>query len=254
MADWLNRTDLTEQVQDFIYLAERKIFRWYRNANNEKLITIDMRRNPDVGDPNQVSINSQIDLPDDYLESLTLQLFIWDSTAAGAPDPTANPGVLTEIGRPLRRVSQTELQQRRFRASRNNGAGQLPGEPEVFARTRDALQIFPRLDSTSDAYVTFQYYCDLSGLFDTPSSDNNVLKTAPDLYIYGSLLEAEPYLKPEDSAYQMLPVWKGMYEEAKQQIIDQTEQEVFSGSVNEINNSFGSEGLRSTPTNREGWA
>jgi len=245
IADYLNRTDLASQIEDFIYLGERKIFRWYRNANNEKLVTLDMRVTPDVGDPTQVLLDDQLDLPDDYLETLTLQAFTWDGGTPANPTPLPD-----QVGRPLQRISQTQFQGLRYGDNRNGNS--RPGEPQVFCRIRDALFLYPAPEA--DTYVTWQYYCDLSGLFDTPTSDNNVLKTAPDLYIYAALLEAEPFLKPEDEAYNQITLWRSMYEDAKQEIIEQTEREVFSGSTNEIQSSFGSAGVRSFSTNREGWA
>lgn len=244
VADYLNRTDLTQQIELFIYLAERKIFRWYRMANNEKLVAYDMRRNPDTSPGStELAILNQIDLPDDYLETHTLRVTPWDSTANGAVLPE-------KTGRPLRRVSLTELHWLQHNSRR--GSVVRTGQPEVFARQRDALYVFPEIDSNSDWYWEWIYYCDLTGLFDTPTSDTNVLKTAPDLYLYGALLEAEPFLKPEDEAMQMLPIWKSMWEEAKQRIIEQMDREEFSGSVNEINNVFG--GGRGWSNSREGWA
>lgn len=246
VADYLNRTDLTLRIEQFIYFAERKIFRWYRNANNEKLVRYDMRRNPDTSPGSTESaIFPQIDLPDDYLETLTLRVTSWDSEAPGAELPL-------RAGRPLRRISLTELQNRQHQARRNGDP--RPGEPEVFARERDAIWTFPEIGTDSDWVWEWIYYCDLTGLFDTPTSDTNVLKTAPDLYLYGALLEAEPFLKPEDEAMQMIPLWASFFDESKRQIIEQQSMEEFSGSQNEINNSFGSSGMRSGGTNREGWA
>ena len=222
---YLNRTDLDEQIPTFIYFAERKIFRWYRNQNNEKLITLDMRVTPEPLITTQVSLSPQLDLPDDYIETLTLQAFPWSSETGSLP---------AVGGQTLRRVSQNELLSRRYQNNRDGSP--VTGTPEVFARIRDALYLSPAPDS--DCLITWQYYCDLSGLFDTPTSDNAVLKVAPDMYVYATLLEAEPYLKPEDAAFARLPIWKSYYEEAKQAIIEQNDAEVYSGSVNEINNSF----------------
>lgn len=251
VADYLNRNDLSSQIEDFIYLGERKIFRWYRNANNEKITTIDMRSDPDVLIPTQVSLRDQIDLGEDYLETLTLQAYVWGGPETNAPD--------FAVGKPLRRISQDEFLARRY--ANNKDGEPRPGEPEVFARIRDAIYLhpIPAEDSSSltsaNLFITHQYYCDLSGLFDTPTSDNNVLKTAPDLYLYAALLEAEPFLKPEDVAYQRIPIWKAMYEEGKQAIIEQTDAEKYSGSVNEVNNAFGGpQDGRATTSNRTGWA
>jgi len=229
VADWLNRTDLAVQIPQFIYLGERKIFRWYRSQNNEQLQTIDMRVNPDPLDPDQVLLSARIDLPDDYLETLTLQ---------------AN-------GRVLERISLTELQVRRGRTA--TGGSRTRGEPTAFSRQRDGLILDPA--PAGDTFITWIYYCDLSGVLDTPTSDNNVLKTAPDLYLYAALLEAEPFLKPSDAAFQRIAVWKSMYEEAKQAILEQNEREAFSGSANQVQSGFRSGYGRGPGVfDREGWA
>jgi hypothetical protein len=242
--DWLNKRNLDQQIPVFIYLAERKIFRWYRNQNNEKLVRYDMRINPDTQQGStEILLSDQIDLPSDYLESLTLQVHPWNETTGTLPDVD---------GKPLQRVSQQELLARRY--ARNREGLPYTGEPEIFARIRDAIVMHPAPETAS--LVTFQYYCDLSGLLDTPTSDNNVLARAPDLYLYASLLEAEPYLKPEDTAMQRIPIWKTMYEEAKQAIIEQNDAELFSGSVTEIQSAWGGGGAMypGRDSTRTGWA
>ncbi len=246
VAAYLNRTDLSDRIQDFIYFGERKIFRWYRNQNNEKLFTLDMRVTPDPMDPTQLLLSSQLDLPDDYLETLTLQAFTWNSQQVPPP-----PLPETAIGLPLTRVSQTAFQQAAYL---DNKSGQYrPGEPQIFARIRDAIQIYPAPEG--DTYVTWQYYCDLSGILDTPTSDNNVLKTAPDMYVYAALIEAAPFLKTEDEVNR-LATWKGLYEEAKMAIIEQNDAELYSGSNTEVQSAFGAGfGNGVGPyTNREGFA
>lgn len=251
VADWLNRTDLSERIPTFIFLAERKIFRWYRNANNEKKTFIDMRVNPST-DPtlSQVALSPQIDLAKDYLETLLLTALVWRGDTPEPPPLSA--------GRPLERVSLDALKAAQWRGGVNGAQQARPGEPRIFARDRDAIFIYPTPEANSlnqGLLVEHQYYCDLSGLFDTPTSDNNVLKTAPDMYLYATLLEAEPYLKPEDEALARMPIWKGLYEEAKQAIIDQDRDERMSGSNVEVQGAFGS-GNRAgfgPDTNIRGW-
>ncbi len=240
VADYLNRTDLVVQIPKFIYFGERKIFRWLRTTLNEKLFTIDMRVTPDTGDPTQVQLTDQLDLPTDYLDTLTLQAFTWNSATEEKPVG----------GRPLRRISQDELYARQYRSS-GRGNSSRPGEPEVFARTRDRINIWPVPEN--DTLITWQYYCDLSGLFDTPTSDNSVLAKAPDMYVYAALLEAEPFLKPEDDAMARLPIWKSMYQECKEALIDQHDLERYSGSANEINNAWGGP-TETRSYDRTGWA
>ena len=229
VASYLNRTDLVDRIPQFIYFGERDIFRWFRQQANEQLQTIDMRVDPDTGDPDQVSLSARIDLPEDYLETLSLQ---------------AN-GVVLE------RISLSEFQQQRGRLS--GGAPREVGEPRQFARQRDSLILTPA--PTGDTYITWIYYCDLSGRFDAPNDDNAVLRIAPDLYVFAALLHAEPYLKPEDDGLARIALWRQMYEQAKQALIEQNDMEAYSGSVNEVQSGFvsGFRG-RSGPNDRRGWA
>ena len=252
VADYLNRADLASQIQDFIYLGERKIFRWYRNHNNEKRLYYDMRRNPNPSFPRQIAITDRIDLFGDYLETLMLSYYIWDGDLDEAP-------VGTVAGKPLERVSLDALEMARWRNSASAGAGSRPGEPAIFARDRNQIVVHPAPTTNGDIQAIrfiWQFYVDYSGEFTDGTSDNDVLRTAPDLYLYSALLEAEPFLKPEDDAFQRIPIWKAMYEEATAQIIEQDDAEKYSGSNVEIQSAFGPGARRSlaADTATTGWA
>lgn len=213
--DWLNRDDLVARIPTFIYLAERKIFRRYRTPNNEKTITFDQRAVPDGGDPSQIILSETLAIPADYLETLTLQ---------------AN-------GQPMIRKSLTEIQSR-IDAGQGTNTSTVQGPPTLFARERRNLMIWPF--PVGDTLFKFIYYCDLSGNLVDPGDDNDVLRTAPDLYIYGALAQAQPFLKPTDDEWQLLPTWKAMYEDAFGLIEYQRDEDERSGSVVTINSAFGS--------------
>lgn len=210
VATWLNRTDLVDNIPTFIYLAERKIFRRYRAPNNEKTITYDMRETPDGGDPLQLPLSNTIEYPSDYLESLTF---------------LAN-------GQPIRRVSITEMQAR-INTSQNNN---LQAEVSVFARIRRNLVIWPT--PQADTLLELIYYCDLSGLLEDDDDDHDILRSAPDLYLYGALQQAQPFLKPESDEWNLIAVWEKMYEEAFASIEVMRDDDEFSGSVTTVQSSF----------------
>lgn len=214
IADWLNRAALTARIPTFIYLAERMIFRRYRNPNNEKTLTYDMRVNPDGGDPAQLTLSDQIPFDTDYLETL----------------------VLMADGKPLQRVSLTELQSRQFASRASVGVTQQ-GEPERFARHRGRIEVHPF--PTGDTLFTHIYYCDFSGQLIEGDDDNDVLRTAPDLYLYGSLIQAQPFLKPTDDEWQLIPTWEKMYGDAFALVEYQRDEDERSGSNVEIKSSFG---------------
>lgn len=213
--DWLNRDDLIGRIPTFIYLAERKIFRRYRTPNNEKTILVQQRATPNP--PDEVIVSDVIDIPNDYLETLNLQ---WN-------------------GKPLTRVSLTNLMNRQH----VSGQGTTPGivqqdEPQVFARNRGNIVLWPF--PVGDADIMWIYYCDFSGNLINPSDDNTVLWTAPDLYLYGALLQAQPFLKPQDQEWQLIPVWQKYYEDAFGLVEYQRDEDERSGSNVEIQSSFGS--------------
>lgn len=211
--DWLNRPDLVDRIPTFIYLAERKIFRRYRAPNNEKTITYDQRSDPDSQDPLQLSLSEKLALPSDYLETLTLQA----------------------DGFPMTRVSLTELQRRQYNSAQTNAAfGANP--PEIYARSRWNIEVFP--SPVGDTLFTQIYYCDLTGLFVESQDDVDVLRTAPDLYLYGALLQAEPFLKPETDEASLLGVWKKFYSEGFAEIEFQRDEDERSGSNVEVKSSF----------------
>lgn len=218
--DWLNRADLVARIPTFIYLAERKIFRRYRMPNNEKTVTYNMRAVPEYdslgsgNSDNQIALASSIDLQSDYLETLTMQ---------------AN-------GKPLERLSLTKMQS--LRASNPGEVGPI----KFFARERGAILFHPFPDG--DTVIKWIYYCDLSGNLTADSSDLDVLRTAPDLYLYGSLLQAEPFLKPEEDEYRLLPVWKKMYDEGFVELEFQRDEDERSGSNVEVQSSYHPRGRR----------
>ena len=78
------------------------------------------------------------------------------------------------------------------------------GQPAYYTITGTPLEFIPAPDSTYSAELT--YYAKIPALSDSNTS-NWLLAYAPDLYLYGALLEAAPYLKDDER----LAVWSQMY-------------------------------------------
>ena len=78
------------------------------------------------------------------------------------------------------------------------------GQPAYYTITGTQLEFIPAPDSTYSAELT--YYAKIPALSDANTS-NWLLAYAPDLYLYGALMEAAPYLKDDER----LPVWSQMY-------------------------------------------
>jgi hypothetical protein len=68
-----------------------------------------------------------------------------------------------------------------------------------------------------DAELDLKYYARLPALTAVPPNDVNwIVQNAYDIYLYGALLEATPYL--QDDA--RLAIWGGLYNEAIQRLIE----------------------------------
>jgi len=78
------------------------------------------------------------------------------------------------------------------------------GQPVYYTITGTQLEFIPSPDATYSAELT--YYAKIPALSDSNTS-NWLLAYAPDLYLYGTLMEAAPYLKDDER----LAVWGQMY-------------------------------------------
>ncbi len=105
----------------------------------------------------------------------------------------ANPKVVLAF------LSQQDLD-RRF-------ATAVSGRPEVYAVVGRALALRPMPDAVYTLALT--YYTRIPALSDTVPS-NWVLQAHPDLYLYGALVQASPYLGDDARA----ALWAGLYARA----------------------------------------
>jgi len=79
-----------------------------------------------------------------------------------------------------------------------------PGQPLYYTITGSQLEFIPAPDTTYSAELT--YYAKIPALSDSNTS-NWLLLYAPDLYLYGALMEASPYLKDDER----VAVWGQLY-------------------------------------------
>lgn len=158
IADWLNRTDLTAPIVDFIALNEaemkRRIRRWTVRSS---AFTIDSAR---------------VAAPTDLVTLRSIRL-ITGSTA---------------LDRPLRVGTIEMLNERKARQA-------TTGRPDTFAYVDGYLYAAPEPDQTYTAEIF--YISKLTALSVTNTS-NSVLVEAPDAYLFGALAQAEPYLEHDE--------------------------------------------------------
>ncbi len=154
IADWLNRADLSQQIPDFIKLAEGTLNTVIRSTYMVATTTV------------SVSSNTQrAAVPADFLEPLYLQV-------AATPNST------------LEQVDPSQLIVLRRARLRNAGV------PRFFAVIGRNFEFAPVPSATTSMEVT--YYQRIPAL--SSNATNWLLTNNPDLYLYASLVHAAPFL------------------------------------------------------------
>lgn len=87
------------------------------------------------------------------------------------------------------------------------------GRPRLHTLCGESLRVAPAPDGPQDVELT--YYRRLPALSASQPS-NWLLAAAPDVYLYGSLLEAAPFLMSDER----LPVWSAAFEAALRSLTD----------------------------------
>ena len=187
-ANWLDRTDLTARIPEFIELSE---------ANFNRVI-----RQPDMVTKNDsFSIASRYNtLPSDTLEIVRIVLDL-------------TPVVVLEY------LTPEEISERRVSMS-------ATGKPYYFTvigGSTNQLEVVPSPDSTYTSSIV--YYTRIAALSDSATS-NWLLAAHPDIYLFGTLVEAEPYLKNDER----MPMWTNRLDKALMALRLQGERELHTGS------------------------
>jgi hypothetical protein len=173
IGDWLNRSDLTAAIPDFISLAEAQIERTLRARQ------MIVRAN--------ASFDAQYGaVPADFLETKSLKL------------TSTNP--------------QTPLQFLSIDALDNEASNYTASaKPKFFGVVGGQFRLVPTPDSNYTTELT--YYAKLTKLSSTVAT-NWLLASSPDIYLYGALLQAAPYLQ-DDARIQ---VWSSLYDRAMSEL------------------------------------
>ena len=154
VASWLNRTDLTSIIPDFITLAEGKIARDLRIRKQVVNTTL-----------STVAGTQAITLPSDFLEMENISL-----------TNTTPPAALS--------VVTPEIMDRKY------PNGYATGQPVVYAIVADTIQFGPTPDAVYT--VSLDYYQRFTALSTTPT--NWLLTNYPSIYLFGALAEGAAYL------------------------------------------------------------
>jgi len=157
IAGWLNRSDLTSVIPDFVTLAEARIARELRVRKQIVNTVI----------PTVANVQT-ITLPSDYLETENISIL-----------NTSPPAALA--------VVTPEIMDRKYPYA------YVTGQPLVYTTLGDQLQFGPTPDAVYQ--VSLDYYQRWPALSVTPT--NWLLTNHPSLYLFGALGEASLYLMDE---------------------------------------------------------
>ena len=97
------------------------------------------------------------------------------------------------------------------------------GRPRFYANIGDTIEVFPTPDA--EYGMQLQYYAKTPALSDT-NADNWLLRDAPDVYLYGALVQSAPYLQ-DDARTQ---TWAALYSAALQSLQRASDDTRFGGS------------------------
>lgn len=158
IAEWLARDDLTARIPDFVMLAEAKINRTLLHPGMEVRATSAV--DTTSAEPEFVS------LPSDFQTMRRVRL----SGVAGKPR--------------LNFMTQTQIED--YRYSRDN----VTGRPVYFSIIGNELELAPT--PNENFALEMAYRANIPAIT-AANTTNWLLTLAPDLYLYGSLLEAAPY-------------------------------------------------------------
>ena len=170
VGNWLDRTDLDDRIPEFIELAE---------ANFNRVI-----RQPDMITKNDsFSIAGRYTtLPTDTLEIVRIVLDL-------------TPVIVLEY------MTPEELSERRITLTGT-------GKPDYFTTIGGSANQLEVLRSPDDTYTaSIIYYTRIPALAD---GTNWLLTNHPDIYLFGALVEAEPYLKNDER----MPMWTSRLDKA----------------------------------------
>lgn len=187
-ANWLDRTDLSARIPEFIELAEANFNRGVRS--------------PDMIVKNDsFSLSSQYNtLPGDTLEIIRIVVDI-------------TPTITLEY------LTPEEISEKR----RDLGGTGKPYYFTVVGGSSNQLEVLKSPDQTYNSSIV--YYTRIPALTDSATT-NWLLDSHPDIYLFGALVEAEPYLKNDER----FPLWSARLEKALGGLRLQGQRELHGGS------------------------
>ncbi len=197
VADWLDRSDLTARIPDFIALAETRINRDLRIRPMEVRSTM-----------TTTAGKRYFNLPGGYIQMRNIQLN-------------------TDTIKALEYITP-EMLDRLY-------GGSSSGLPRAYTLIGDEIQLAPIPDSAYTLEMAFyEKFTPLGDGTGGTVTSNWLTKNAPDVLLYGALLEAEPFIKNDER----IQVWLNAYGEAVSKIQSTDAKDRHSGSQMRVRNIY----------------
>jgi hypothetical protein len=197
VTEWLAREDATlvARVPDFITLAEAKFNRtlFHPRMETRTILTVDTG----ATDP------EFLDLPTDFQTMRSIRL----SGVTGKPR--------------LAFLSQTQIEDYRF--SNDN----VSDQPVYFSIVGDQIELAPTPNEDYDVEIV--YRANIPALT-SGNTTNWLLTLAPDLYLYGALLESAPYTKKDER----VGLWSGAVQTVMEQLNSLAHQQSFDSGPSSV--------------------
>jgi hypothetical protein len=182
IADYLNRADLTAQIQTFIQFAEADL--------NTRLRSREMIVNATATSDGQF-----VALPPDWLEAINMMIVGGQS--------------------PLRYITPDEAD--------TIIKAQTYTSTRFYSMTTGIIELVP--PAVDDITIDMVYYGKIPAL-STANTTNWLLTKAPDVYLYGALTHAAPFLMDD----QRMGVFSQIYLARVQSLQDESQKSLHSGS------------------------
>ena len=182
IADYLNRADLTSQIQTFIQFVESDL--------NTRLRCREM-----IVRATATSDQEYVQLPADWVEAINLQI--------------------VDGASPLRYVTLDE-------GDIINKA-QVLTQVSVYSLMNGAIELIPA--PSDNIEIEMVYYGKIPALTDV-NTTNWLLTKAPDVYLYGALVHAAPFLMDD----QRIPVFGNIYLKRVEELNQESQKSLHSGS------------------------
>ena len=189
--NWLDRSDLSARVPEFIALAEAQMNRALRIRIMEGRYTA-----------STVKAQRIYALPTDYRQMRSLRINL---------DPIVALVYLTP-----QNMNQV-------------WAGSSTGTPKAYTIVGNDIRLGPAPDSVMEMEIN--YYRAVPALSGT-NTTTTMLTQNPDIYLYGALMAAEPFLMNDER----LALWGGLFDKAVRALQDQDARDRASGSELTIRN------------------